>query len=237
MTKKVETKPVPLDAPPPKFNPPPAEAQPVGAVRRDTGVTITLDRLPYYKGVRLASGTKLYAHPPPSVPVGVEGLNAAAVDAGHVTFESMRQCADSWLAVVDTLNKVAPGWNEKKGTGRECATAAIAALAQQPAAFRNDGNSEADFIADDAIACTACGGSGHRDDQQPAAVDEVISAARAAAKEYDGPLETIIYDSDDDEAGDRVCCRVRSYEPHAEGCPLIRLRAALAAQQGGRTDG
>lgn len=122
------------------------------------------------------------AAPPPSAPVGVEGLDAAAVEAGHITFASMKQCADAWFAVVDALNAAAPGWNEKKGTGRECATAAIAALAQQPAAskpratradphFTNTGNSEADFIADDAIACTACGGSGHRDDQQPAAVD------------------------------------------------------------------
>lgn len=108
----------------------------------------------------------------------------------------------------------------------ETDAARIAALAQQPAAddseqFRRGW--QAGMLAG-------------RASVQPAAVDEVISAARAVAKEHDGPLETIIYDSDDDEAGDRVCCRVRSYEPHAEGCPLIRLRAALAAQQGGRSD-
>lgn len=67
--------------------------------------------------------------------------------------------------------------------------------------------------------------------QQLAVVDEVISAARAVAKEYDGPLEAVIYDNDDDVVGDRVCCLVRSYEPHAEGCPLIRLRTALTAAQ------
>src|SRR5690606_19577178 len=40
---------------------------------------------------------------------------------------------------------------------------------QQPAAvFRNDGNTEDDFIAHEANACTACGGSGHKADQQPA---------------------------------------------------------------------
>ncbi len=50
--------------------------------------------------------------------------------------------------------------------GRACAAAAIA---QQPAVFRNDGNSEARHVAHHAYACTACGGSGHKADQQPAA--------------------------------------------------------------------
>ena len=72
----------------------------------------------------------LYAAPP-SAPVGVEELDAAAVEAGHIAFESMKQCADAWLAVVDALSAAAPGWSEKNGTGRECATAAIAALASQ----------------------------------------------------------------------------------------------------------
>src|SRR5690606_12834143 len=46
---------------------------------------------------------------------------------------------------------------------------------QQPAAvFRNDGNTEDDFIAHEANACTACGGSGHKADQQPAEKGEVV---------------------------------------------------------------
>ena len=53
---------------------PPAEAQPVGKVSKDTGLTVTLERLPYYTGTRLAKGTELYAHPPPSAPVGVERI-------------------------------------------------------------------------------------------------------------------------------------------------------------------
>lgn len=54
----------------------------------------------------------------------------------------------------------------------------------QPATvvFRNDGNSEADFIAHHADACTACGGSGHKADQLPAPVvdDAMVDAAIAA---------------------------------------------------------
>lgn len=50
----------------------PVNARPVGKVSKDTGLTVTLERLPYYTGTRLAKGTELYAHPPPSSPVGVE---------------------------------------------------------------------------------------------------------------------------------------------------------------------
>lgn len=40
---------------------------------------------------------------------------------------------------------------------------------QPAAAISNAGTSESRFIASADAACTACGGSGHRDDQQPAA--------------------------------------------------------------------
>lgn len=54
----------------------PVNARPVGKVSKDTGLTVTLERLPYYTGTRLAKGTELYAHPPTGAPVGVEGLVA-----------------------------------------------------------------------------------------------------------------------------------------------------------------
>lgn len=113
-------------------------------------------------------------HPaPPSAPVGAAG------DAVEKVVTDMRKqaaelegsggCEDAWAH------------HQKKFADR------LDALAQQPAAFRNNGNSEAEFIADDAIACTACGGSGHRDDQQPAAVDsEMVTRAVNAYDEATG---------------------------------------------------
>lgn len=60
-----------------------------------------------------------------------EALNAAAKGAGHLSFESMRQCADAWIGVTKVLDDVADGWTHGLGTGDEQAAAAIRALAQQ----------------------------------------------------------------------------------------------------------
>ena len=102
---------------------PPAEAQPVGAVRRDTGITITLDRLPYYKGVRLASGTKLYAHPPPSAPVGVEGVRREIQNA---------------LRELDAVMTAEDNTSDAVGCAELALQRALEALAQQPAAVDGD---------------------------------------------------------------------------------------------------
>ena len=53
-----------------------------------------------------------------------------------------------------------------------------------PVVFRNGGNSEADFIAHHADACTACGGSGHKSDQQPAPVVDDAMVERACRNRY-----------------------------------------------------
>lgn len=122
----------------------------------------------------LPVGTKLYAAPP-SAPVGVEGLQRYSMARGSD--------GERWSVYMDPD----PAGEWVKWADAQMA-ALTAALAQQPAAvFRNDGNSEDDFIADDAIACTACGGSGHRDDQQPAAVapvgvERLVSNAIAQGK-------------------------------------------------------
>lgn len=79
------------------------------------------------------------------------------------------------LSVSDWLQHMAEELMDAAGY----ALAAKRESEQPAAAFSNDGTSESRFIASADAACTACGGSGHRDDQQPAAVD---GAAQAMAE-------------------------------------------------------
>lgn len=76
------------------------------------------------------NATPLYATPQPQGDVSLEaGVDAAVAATGHINLNSMTQCADSWLAVVDVLSEVSPNWSARKGTGRECAISAIRELA------------------------------------------------------------------------------------------------------------
>lgn len=54
---------------------PPAEAQPVGSVVWSAGIENTIIEVEWSAGVEPPVGTKLYAAPPPSAPVGVECLS------------------------------------------------------------------------------------------------------------------------------------------------------------------
>lgn len=87
---------------------------------------------------------------PPSVAGDArERLNEAAANVGHITFESMRQCADSWLAVNSLLHELVPDWTNNDLTGREAALAAIRRLAtaEQPgSAVQGEAASFADGV-------------------------------------------------------------------------------------------
>lgn len=112
---------------------PPAEAQPVGKVSKDTGLTVTLERLPYYTGTRLAKGTELYAHPPPSAPVGVEGWRVDPVEG------------DPDMLAVETPD--GRTWFAKRGD-RVFELAEALTLAQQPAAVDAPNVWRAAFVAE-----------------------------------------------------------------------------------------
>jgi hypothetical protein len=60
---------------------------------------------------------------------GEEFADAVAAQAGHINFNSIRQCADAWLAVVGALDSHYPGWSDSSGTGMENAVSAIETLA------------------------------------------------------------------------------------------------------------
>ena len=57
--------------------------------------------------------------------VSVEQRDALAKDAGYINFESMRQCADAWIALTKELHVIAPGWINTSGTALDCAIAAL----------------------------------------------------------------------------------------------------------------
>ncbi|HEY4531500.1 MAG TPA: hypothetical protein VIG97_14455 [Luteimonas sp.] len=136
---------------------------------------------------------------PPSAPVGVDGF-------------------DAWWK----SHSIDPEFPETMDDRTFAKAAWDAALAQQPAAeFHNDGNSEADFIAHHADACTACGGSGHKDDQQPAAVDgAMVRRIEGLARRWD---ESANNDKHDDRRATKRKC----------AADLRALTAALATQPGG----
>lgn len=90
------------------------------------------------------------------------------------------------LSVSDWLQHMAEELMDAAGY----ALAAKRESEQPGAAFSNDGTSESRFSASADAACTACGGSGHRDDQQPAAVDGRIVAAFEELGKWAGPRLT-----------------------------------------------
>lgn len=59
-------------------------------------------------------------------------------------------------------------------------------------------------------------------------IAELLQAAKDVADEHFGAVAAIRYFGEDDEIGERVCCGVLSYEPHAADCQAVRLRSALA---------
>jgi hypothetical protein len=91
------------------------------------------------------------ADPSPAEQGAREELDTAAVEVGHVTFESMRQCADSWLAVVSLLHELAPDWCMTTETGREAAITTIRKLSSPPLAAGRVG-----VAVDDAMVERAC---------------------------------------------------------------------------------
>lgn len=59
--------------------------------------------------------------------------DALAASAGHFNFNSMRQCADAWLAVACALLRYYPEWSGMEGSGKDSAVAAIKALSERGA--------------------------------------------------------------------------------------------------------
>lgn len=56
-------------------------------------------------------------------------------------FERMFQQASAWRKICYLLDTLSPGWEERPGSGIECATAAIRALSV-PAVERAEGTSD-----------------------------------------------------------------------------------------------
>ena len=110
-------------------------------------------------------------------------VGGALADALGAVRELVGKWRNAWMDGYETgIARVDEATANRALAKAECADELEAALAQQPAAvFRNDGNTEADFIAHEANACTACGGSWHKADQQPAAVDEAMVVRYKAA--------------------------------------------------------
>lgn len=112
-----------------------------------------------------------------------------------VDLEQFREAVEQWkmLAQVGETVEAMPVAFRKKPeeyTARIAeADRLLSIIDSAPVEFRNYGNSEAEFIADHADSCTACGGSGHKADQQPApvvddAMRELIDAADKAKRAY-----------------------------------------------------
>lgn len=59
-----------------------------------------------------------------------EALNTAARDSGFPCFQSMRQCAGAWHAVVSALDQECPQWRESPvvGTLEDCAVHVIRSM-------------------------------------------------------------------------------------------------------------
>jgi hypothetical protein len=148
-------------------------------------------------------------------PAAVDGLAARLVDElDGLVSESDGVSGLHLNGDVATWEELLPGGRfERLSSLDELREALAAAQQQQPAVvFRNDGNTEADFIAHEANACTACGGSGHKADQQPA------DKARAAA--YRDCCDTPAYCS-----SVRRCTAKDGKQPNAKayaGCTIWR---------------
>lgn len=111
-----------------------------------------------FKAEDVPVGTKLYASA-----AAAECRRDAESEQAPVAWRYWNEKSKSWNT---TCSEVVAGVMRDSGRAVE----PLYTAPQQPAAeFINDGNSEADFIAHHADACTACGGSGHKADQQPAA--------------------------------------------------------------------
>ena len=65
----------------------PPEAQPVGSVVWSAGIENTMIEVKWSGGIEPPVGTKLYAHPPPSAPVGVGALEVFRIAGGDTECE------------------------------------------------------------------------------------------------------------------------------------------------------
>lgn len=97
---------------------PPAEAQPVGKVSKDTGLTVTLERLPYYTGTRLAKGTELYAHREDVRALlreAADALESAREDAARLDWLATDGCIEGFVGVEYDIYDYACGVAEESG--------------------------------------------------------------------------------------------------------------------------